>query len=74
MAKSEMGGPSGFMKKQHAFEEPKRGKGGFKVEDNKHAYEVKDVSTSTQQDDASNVKLHITGNKGYPGEAWDYNY
>ena len=46
----------------------------FKLRDNEQAWTVRDVKTSVQEDSAKKVQNLMSGNKGYPAEAWNYQY
>jgi len=48
--------------------------GVFNLKDNTHASAVKSVSTNSEQYDMGRVQYESVGSKGYPAEAWKYEY
>lgn len=52
----------------------KMGGGVFNLKDNTQASEVKQVSTNSEQYDMGRVRYESVGSKGYPAQAWDYDY
>lgn len=55
----------------------RRGKEGgsvFSLKDNTQASEVKKVPTDSEKYDMGRVKPYSSGSKGYPAEAWNYEY
>jgi hypothetical protein len=48
--------------------------GVFNLKDNTQAGDVKYVSTNSEQYDMGRVRYESVGSKGYPAEAWNYEY
>lgn len=48
--------------------------GVFNLKDGTQASDVKYVSTNSEQYDMGRVKYESVGSKGYPAEAWNYEY
>ena len=48
--------------------------GVFNLKDNTQAGNVKSVSTNSEQYDMGRVRYESVGSKGYPAEAWNYEY
>lgn len=51
-----------------------RGGGKFNLQDNVQAPTVKTVNTNSEQYDLGRVQKYTCGSKGYPAEAWNYDY
>ena len=49
-------------------------RGVFNLKDNTQASEVKQVSTNSEKYDMGRIKEYSCGSKGYPAEAWNYEY
>lgn len=55
----------------------RKGKSGgsvFNLKDNTQASEVKKVPTDSEKYDLGRVQKYSCGSKGYPAEAWNYDY
>lgn len=48
--------------------------GVFNLKDGEQASGVKYVSTNSEQYDMGRVRYESVGSKGYPAEAWNYEY
>jgi len=48
--------------------------GVFNLKDGTQASEVKNVSTNSEQYDMGRIREYSSGSKGYPAEAWNYEY
>lgn len=47
---------------------------GFNLRDNTQASEVKTINTNSEQYDLGRVRKYRCGSRGYPAEAWNYDY
>lgn len=47
---------------------------GFEIRDNAQAPEVKSISANSEQYDLGRVRKYQCGSRGYPAEAWNYDY
>jgi len=54
----------------------KEGKGSmsFNIPDNRQSGEVRKISTNSEQYDLNRIKPYKGGSKGYPSEAWNYQW
>jgi hypothetical protein len=59
---------------KRAMKEDKKGGGVFNLKDGAQEGDVRMVNTNTEQYDLSRVKKYSCGSKGYPAEAWKYDY
>lgn len=48
--------------------------GAFNLKDGAQASEVKNVPTNSEQYDMGRIQEYSCGSKGYPAEAWNYEY
>jgi hypothetical protein len=48
--------------------------GVFNLKDNTHASTVKYISTNSEKYDMGRIQYESIGSKGYPAEAWNYDY
>lgn len=47
---------------------------GFEIRDNEQAPQVRKINTNSEQYDLGRVKKLQCGSRGYPAEAWNYDY
>jgi hypothetical protein len=47
---------------------------GFEIKDNAQAPIVRDINTNSEQYDLGRVRKYSNGSRGYPAEAWNYDY
>ena len=47
---------------------------GFEIKDNSQAPEVRNIATNSEQYDLGRVRKLKVGSRGYPAEAWNYDY
>lgn len=78
MANGKMG-ESGYsdMKMSKGYSDmraPKDKSGVFNLKDNTQASEVKQVPTDSCKYDMGRVQMYSAGSKGYPAEAWNYEF
>lgn len=48
--------------------------GSFNLQDNAQASSVKSISTDSEKYDMGRMQSYSSGSKGYPAEAWNYDY
>ena len=48
--------------------------GSFSLKDNTQASGVKPIATNSEQYDMGRLRYESVGSKGYPAQAWDYDY
>ena len=59
---------------KRAMKADKQGGGVFNLKDGTQEGDVRMVNTNTAQYDLGRVEKYTCGSKGYPAEAWKYDY